>query len=261
MKKITTITATLIALTLGTAVIANAENSTKPQPRAGGMPPLRQEIKNEKAEFRKDVLKPTKEQIKNKIEEGKDRIESERAKIASTSPEGRKDIRENIKNIREEVKTGVKETRMELKEKRKEFQTELKKKIETATRKKIENNLNAMSENLSKIGDLNTKIENRLAKLTTDGKDVTAPRTALGLAKDAWQAAKSSIENARTYLDSVIASTDKTGDINQIKEYLKTAEEKLKTSREATNKVVVELRKLTPPITPNANNSSTTPRE
>lgn len=205
---------------LGATNIASAVSSVAPQ---SGLPVIKKEVRDARTEFRGEVVKPIKAEIK-------------------TLKDGAKN---GTKELKEKTKIEIKDLRGEIKQKREEFKAELKKKLETTARARLNKNLDKMDNAVTRLMDINTRIGTRITKLQTAGQDVTSASAALTTANEKATSATNAIDTARTNIAS--ASVSSTTDINLIKEYVKTAEESVKTAKEASAKTISALKGLGKP--------------
>ena len=175
---------------------------------------VKKEIRDERAQFKTNVVAPIKNDIKDLRAGG----------VASST-----ELKEKIRNALGEIK-----------EKRQEFKAEVKKKLAAAARARLNRKLDKMSEDVSRNVNVNTRIESRITKLQTAGKDVALSTAALALAKDKAATATLAIETAKANIASIAPAS--TTDINMIKEYVKTAEEAVRAAKFATAKAISTLK-------------------
>jgi hypothetical protein len=245
---------------------------------------FRQEVKEtvqQNSEARKDFRQEVKEDIKENrqenLEQRKDFRQDARARLASSTPETRaqtaseikaerekmqiefkaknEEMRKEIEAKKEEMRKEADEKREEMKKKGQEMREELRKKIAGETINRLANTLDKLSEAVIRYQDINTRIEDKIASIKQNGgKDVSKVEEALKIAKDKASLASVSVENARLTLNQ--SSTASSTDMISFKAVLKTTEESVKASREATTKAVTMLKGFSPATRP----ATTTPQ-
>ncbi|HEY9584623.1 MAG TPA: hypothetical protein VJI33_03540 [Candidatus Paceibacterota bacterium] len=264
MPKIYFIFALLIGLTAGLSNVT-AQSTTDASDDSVKRPILNavKEVREDRAEFKANTVKPIREEIKNDIKTTNQEIKTERKTFignATTTlrtvskedrPEAiaalkaqREQLQQDIKEKREQLKQEMEEKRESLKEQRQAFQEEARKKIAQSAGERISRTLDNLEAAVNRIIDINGRIETRINKLKEAGENTSEAEASLLNAEEKAGAALTAIEMARAAIAESDSATST--DVLSFKAILKTTQDVAKAAREATSHTIGLVKGLGP---------------
>ena len=208
----------LVALA-GLIVFANV-TSAQGTASTSSLPRVNKQIREERAEFRETVVKPTLQDIK---------LQREGMKGTSTE-------------VKKEIRAGIKDTKEELQGKRQTFKEDMRKKLAEGLRMRILKSLSRIDESLNRLENINRRVETRIAKLEASGINPITSKELLIVAKSKHVIARTAVSNARLAISEATISTST--DTGALKDRLKNAEISTKDAHQATVEAVTSLQGL-----------------
>lgn len=215
-------TAKKIALLVSFASVALFLGATSAQAltATSSLPGINKEVREERADFRENVVKPTLQDIKE-----------QREAMKGASSTTRTEIRGDIKTQREE-----------LKEKRQSFREDMRKKLAEGLRARLLKSLSRIDVALDRLENINRRVETRITKLESAGINPITSKELLIIAKSKNLVARTAVSDARSALSAATISTST--DTGALKDILKTAETSAKEAHKATTEAVSSLQGL-----------------
>lgn len=201
----------IAAISLAAAAYASAQTLPPPPARATStVPAVNQIRRGEIRDFRTNEVRPTMQSIKEQRENMKGQSTSTKAQM---------------RNV-------IKDERDALKEKRQALMEDLRKKLAEGLRLRILKSLEKLDDTLTRIENINGRIEQRIARIEASGVNPITVKDLLTVAKDQDVLARQAIQAARTAIASATISTST--DKNALKDTLEEAKQSVKDARTAT---------------------------
>lgn len=189
----------------------------------------------------------SREQLKKEFEE-------KRAEIKNTMEQRRTEFQKNIEAKRVELKTRIEAKRQELKTRLLKIEDERKRevveKIDTQLDELNKRLLDHYSDVFGKIENILDNIDTRTTKAETNGRDVSAVRTAIAAAESAISASRTAIQAQAGKIYKITISTENAlkADVGKTRQTLHNdlvkVRETVKAAREAVRKAAVTLAQI-----------------
>ena len=183
------------------------------------LPAIGQNIKQEAQNIKTTVREFNKEEVQQ--------FQAKRQEAQAQLQKQKEEFKNKLEAVRAEAKTRIEKQREELKTRLEKIKDETKKQ----TVEKIANQINGLNEQmtkhfsdvLSKLDDILGRISSRTDKAETNGRDVSAVKTAIADAKTAIAAARSAIEvqSKKTYDMTISAEDALRRDVSKAREALR----------------------------------------
>lgn len=258
----------MLAQDSNTGTSEDSTRRTAPVRRVAPVPP-RQELQRDIRNFRNTA------QGEMKMMRGDTRVELEQKRAmmrAATTTEARMmlkdEVKEDVQKFRGEMKARRVELRTEIEKKRTQFQEEaakrreaMKKKFGEVRAERIEQFFKQMIERFQaatkRLHELSDRIDARLDKDETAGKDVTDTREKLARAQTQITEAEKALEDAKTKYSGLSVARDPKAAFKQVHDIVNDVRDQIKEAHRALVGVIAAIKGEQPPEEPGS--ATTTP--